>query len=91
VREVQLIYRYAFRVIDRSGTDLIAPANIVLTRDLSYDEANALAKASEEDLIWRDMMNDLSQQVMRQLAGTPRNKLGAMTGEATKASPAATP
>ena len=75
VREVQLIYRYSFRIIDRKGVDLIAPAAITLTRDMSYDEANALAKSSEEDLIWRDMMHDLSQQIMRQLAGTTREKV----------------
>lgn len=77
VREVQLIYRYSFRIVDRQGSDMIAPATIVMARDMSYDEANALAKAAEEDLIWRDMMNDLTQQIMRQLAGTPRNKVTA--------------
>ena len=88
VREVQLIYRYSFRITDRRGIDQIAPATIVMTRDMTYDEANALAKAAEEDLIWRDMMNDLAQQIMRQLAGTPRqkaaqaNKSAAATGSA---------
>lgn len=91
VREVQLIYRYSFRIVDRAGIDLIAPATIALTRDMSYDEANALAKASEEDLIWRDMMNDLTQQIMRQLAGTPRNKLAAPVAQPAGAVPAAAP
>ena len=53
---------------------MIAPATITMTRDMSYDEANALAKSAEEDLIWRDMMNDLAQQIMRQLAGTTRSQ-----------------
>lgn len=75
VREVQLTYRYAFRIVSRQGIDLIAPASVVTSRDMTYDEANALAKASEEDLLWRDMMNDLTQQIMRLLAGTPRNRL----------------
>lgn len=74
-REVQLIYRYSFRIVDRKGGDLIAPEVITMTRDMSYDEANALAKSAEEDLIWRDMMNDLNQQIMRRLAGTTRSKV----------------
>lgn len=78
VREVQLIYRYSFRIVDPAGSDLIDPATITMTRDMSYDEANALAKTSEEDLIWRDMMSDLTQQIMRQLAGaTGRKTVGA--------------
>jgi LPS-assembly lipoprotein len=75
VREVQLIYRYSFSIVDRQGRDLIAPEAITMTRDMSYDEANALAKSAEEDLIWRDMMNDLTQQIMRRLAGTTRSKV----------------
>ncbi|HET6719810.1 MAG TPA: LPS assembly lipoprotein LptE [Rhodocyclaceae bacterium] len=83
VREVQLIYSYSFRIVDRKGADLIAPEAITMTRDMSYDEANALAKSAEEDLIWRDMMNDLTQQIMRRLAGTTRSKvLGSETGPA---------
>ena len=77
-REVQLIYRYSFRIIGRKGQDLIAPATISMTRDMSYDEANALAKSAEEDLIWRDMMNDLTQQIMRQLAGTTRSNVSGL-------------
>lgn len=84
VREVQLIYIYSFRIVDRKGGDLIAPEAITMTRDMSYDEANALAKSAEEDLIWRDMMNDLTQQIMRRLAGTTRGKvLGTEAGPAS--------
>lgn len=70
VREVQLIYRYSFRVTNQRGLDLIPPAMIQMTRDLSYDDARALAKEQEEELLWRDMLNDLVQQVLRRLAGT---------------------
>jgi LPS-assembly lipoprotein len=93
VREVQLIYRYSFRIINREGSDLIAPATVTMTRDMTYDEANALAKAAEEDLIWRDMMNDLTQQIMRQLAGTTRSKVlgGKAAAEPTAAGPATAP
>jgi len=75
VQEVQLIYRYSFRIVDQKGNDLISPPTVTMTRDMSYDEDKALAKAAEEDVIWRQMMNDLTQQIMRLLAGTPRNKM----------------
>lgn len=74
VQEVQLIYRYSFRIVDQHGNDLIAPPTVTMTRDMSYDEDKALAKTAEEDVIWRQMMNDLTQQIMRLLAGTPRNR-----------------
>lgn len=68
VRELQLQYRYSFRVHDRQGRDLIEPATIVLTRDMSFDDAAVLAKQQEEALLWRDMESDLVQQVLRRLA-----------------------
>jgi LPS-assembly lipoprotein len=89
VQEVQLIYRYSFRIVDQKGNDLISPPTVTMTRDMSYDEDKALAKAAEEDVIWRQMMNDLTQQVMRLLAGTPRNKMspeGATSGTPTSTS-----
>lgn len=68
VREYQLQYRYSFRVHDPSGRDLIQPATIVLTRDMSFDDAAVLAKDQEEALLWRDMESDLVQQILRRLA-----------------------
>ena len=74
VREYQLRYRYGFRVHDRDGRDLIPPATILLTRDMSFDDAVVLAKGEEEALLWRDMEKDLVQQILRRLAGTqPRH------------------
>ena len=70
VREVQLNYRYSFRVLDKNGRDISPPASIVMSRDLSYDDTQTLAKEHEEELLWRDMLNDLVQQIMRRLAGS---------------------
>jgi LPS-assembly lipoprotein len=77
VREMQLIYRYSFRLQNAAGTDLIEPASLVLTRDLTYDDAQTLAKEQEEQLLWRDMLNDLVEQVMRRLAGRLPPKVAA--------------
>ncbi|MBI4742843.1 MAG: hypothetical protein HY777_15135, partial [Betaproteobacteria bacterium] len=52
---------------DVKGRDLVPPGEIELSRDLSYDDSNVLAKEQEEVLLWRDMQNDMVQQLMRRL------------------------
>jgi LPS-assembly lipoprotein len=68
VREKRLRYRYGYRIVDPKGRDLVLPGMVELTRDLSYADSDVLAKTQEEDLLWRDMENDLVQQLMRRLA-----------------------
>ena len=70
VREKRLRYRYAYRVIDNKGRDLVLPGVIELNRDLTYADSAVLAKTQEEELLWRDMESDLVQQLMRRLAAT---------------------
>lgn len=67
-RELQLRYRYTYRVVDAQGVDLTGPVAIILTRDFSFDDAQVLAKEQEEGLLWRDMQKDLVQQILRRLA-----------------------
>ena len=68
ISELRLRYLYPYRVVDVKGRDLVPPATIELVRDLTYDDSNILAKQQEEALLWRDMENDLVQQLMRKLA-----------------------
>ena len=68
VREKRLRYIYSYRIIDQKGRDLVLPGTVQLNRDLTYADSDALAKTQEEDLLWRDMENDLVQQLMRRLA-----------------------
>lgn len=68
VREVQLRFRYAYRVVDPKGRVLVPTTGIELTRDVTYDDSAILAKEQEEQLLWRDMENDLVQQLLRRLA-----------------------
>ena len=70
VREKRLKYRYGYRVVDGKGRDLVLPGTVELTRDLSYADSDVLAKTQEEDLLWRDMENDLVQQLLRRLSVT---------------------
>ncbi len=74
VREYRLQLNYTFRLINQKGQVLVPPNEITLTRDVSYDDSNVLAKGLEEDLLWRDMNNDLVNQIMRRLSIIkPRN------------------
>lgn len=74
VREYRLQLTYAFRVIDAKGRVLVAPNEIQLSRDISFDDSNVLAKDLEAGLLWRDMNNDLVNQIMRRLTIIkPRN------------------
>ncbi len=68
VREYRLQLDYRFRVVNQKGQVLIPPNEINLTRDITFDDSNVLAKDLEEGLLWRDMNNDLVNQIMRRLS-----------------------
>ena len=68
VREFQLRLRYRFRVRSRNGIELIPDTEILLTRDINFNETGALSKESEEALLYKDMENDLVLQLQRRLA-----------------------
>ena len=68
VREYQLRYHVGFRVFDPKGRDYIPASEIQLTRDISFNESQVLAKESEEALLYRDMQSDMVQQIIRRMA-----------------------
>ena len=72
VREFQLRYRVGFRVHDNKGTDFVPPSVIQLTRDVTFNDAEILAKEQEEQLLFRDMQTDMVQQILRRLAAAKR-------------------
>ena len=74
VREFQLRYRVGFRVHDGRGRDYVPQSSIQLTRDVTFNDAEVLAKESEEQLLFRDMQSDMVQQIMRRLAAAERLK-----------------
>jgi len=67
VREFQLRYKIAFRVIDTKGREYLPLNEIALTRDISFNDSQVLAKETEETLLYRDMQSDMVQQVLRRL------------------------
>jgi len=68
VREFQLRLRVRFRLDTPQGQELIEDTEIVQQRDISYSETAALAKETEEALLYRDMQSDIAQQIQRRLA-----------------------
>ena len=72
VREFQLRYIVGFRVVDNKGGVYVPQSTIELSRDVTYSDADVLAKESEEQLLYRDMQNDMVQQIMRRPAAARR-------------------
>ena len=68
VRELQLLVRLKFKVQTPQGLELINTTEISQQRDISFNESSALAKEAEELLLYRDMQNDIVQQMLRRLA-----------------------
>jgi len=73
VREYQLTRSFSYRVQDAKGRELAAPGQIVLQREMTFDDERVFAKEAEEALIWREMQTDLVQQLLRRLAAAKAN------------------
>jgi LPS-assembly lipoprotein len=74
VREFQLRYRVAFRVHDGKGGEFLPTTALLLTRDITFNDTDVLAKETEEQQLYRDMQFDMVQQIMRRLAAAQRPK-----------------
>jgi len=68
VRQFQLRVRVRFKLRTLQGKELIAPTEILQQRDINYSETLALAKETEEALLYKSMQTDVVQQLMRRLA-----------------------
>ena len=67
VSEYQLRYRVYFRLTDVKNREHIPASEIVLKREYSYSDEQALSKDAEEALLYRDMRNDAVHQLVRRL------------------------
>ena len=88
VRELQLRLRFEFRLLTPGGRELSPVTELLLSRDMSYSETVALAKAQEEAEIYSAMQADVAQQVAGQLA---QLQLAAPVAAVPASSPASTP
>jgi LPS-assembly lipoprotein len=68
VREFQLRIRFKFRLRGKDGNEIIPETELLLQRDISFNESGALAKEAEEALIYRSMQSDIVQQALRRLS-----------------------
>jgi len=68
VRELQLRMTLKFRLRTPDGVEWIEPVELYQQRDLSFNETAALSKEIEEAMLYRDMQNDIVQQIVRRLA-----------------------
>lgn len=69
-RELQLSSHFDYRLLAADGRELGLPVQLEQRRDINYNEAIVLSKEGEEDMLYRDMAEDLAAQVMRRLAAT---------------------
>ena len=81
-REYDLVRTFSFKVSSANNGDYIPPSQIVLRRDMTFNDDLVLSKESEEALLWRDIQKDLIQQLLRRLA-TAKLKAASESGNAT--------
>lgn len=67
VTEYRLGLTLRYSVSGREGAALAAEETIELARDLTYDDAQILAKAAEEELLYRDMDENAALRIVRRL------------------------
>jgi LPS-assembly lipoprotein len=68
VREYQLERTFTFRLVDAKNQEYLPTSTIRISREMTFDDTALLSKEGEEVLLWRDIQNDLVQQLMRRLA-----------------------
>ena len=69
--QLRLVVRYDVLVPGREQP-LIEPTEVVSTRLLTYSESAPTAKEAEEQLLYKDMQNDLARQILRHVAAMKR-------------------
>lgn len=67
VTEYRLGLRLTYGINDKDGRALAAAETIELSRDVTYDDAQVLAKGAEEQLLYRDMEDGAARRIMRRL------------------------
>ena len=71
VTEYRFGLRLTYEVKGREGRSLVAAETIELSRDMTYDDAQLLAKSAEEQLLYRDMEENAAMRIMRRLQSIP--------------------
>lgn len=67
IRELQLRYRVTFSVKDNKGREWLPKNDVVVLRDMTYDDSQVLAKEGEANQLFREMQADAVQQILRRI------------------------
>ncbi|MEE8428400.1 MAG: LPS assembly lipoprotein LptE [Gammaproteobacteria bacterium] len=67
VREFELHYVVAYRVLGTDGKEILPRRELALNRAILFDETDVLGKTNEAGLVRREMQQDLVRMIMRQL------------------------
>ena len=67
VTEYRLGLLVSYSVVGRDARVLAETETIELTRDLTYDDSQLLAKGAEEALLYRDMDENAAMRILRRL------------------------
>ena len=69
-KEYELFYTVNFS-IDRAGTEVVPREELSMTRNISFDETQLLAKDREERILRDALARDLADLVLRRLEALP--------------------
>jgi len=84
VREFRLRYRISYRVHDRQGLRYVPTSVVELSREVTYNDAEILAKEAEEQLLFRRQWRATwCSRLLRRLAFGRKPQTGRRTGEMT--------
>jgi len=73
VNQYDLKQRFAFRLVDKKGHEIMPFTEIYVYRSLDFQTGHELSKEQEEIVLYADMKKDIVQQVMRRLAAVKMN------------------
>jgi len=63
-----LIYLVSVRVHDGKGGVYLPATTLQLARDFTFNDAEILAKETEEQQLYREMQADMVRQILRRLS-----------------------
>jgi LPS-assembly lipoprotein len=69
-QEFAIFYEVEYSV-ERGGQEVVPPQRLELTRNISFDERQLLAKDREEEILREAMARDLANLVLRRLESLP--------------------
>lgn len=67
VSQFTLYSRLNFRATDNAGNEILNPTNVSVSRLFNYNDVQILAKTSEEQVMVRDMQQELVRQMLNRI------------------------